>query len=534
VTTAMASSNQRTLPPVLGRLVSGTFWIALRTPLQAVLVLWTTQLILEAFGDKQMGAYYFAWSFGFLQFLLEFGISSALQRQISERYTQGDRDGVNRVIACGMSFYAAMAVIQIVVLLSLAYSPSMKARFAGESYDLIFRLFWLQAVMAPLYGLSMVVSSVLQAARRYDFIPRFEIGVVIIRFLILWVGVRWGGDRADFFLIIALQTVISAAIALGPAVWVMCRELDYYPHFRGARLSDYRSLFHVSFYMFLIQLSVVLADKIDTTILGVAISGQPESSIAIYSIVSKPFMQIRQIGWMLASIVMPAVASLAAARDERALDRIKYDGPRLHLGLLLPVTLLAWIYAGPFLSLWVGGRLGYDGAKLAPLMRLFLLATFPLILTVQAQMAIGMNRIALIAIASLAGSLLNLPVSYYLTRRLGVEGVIWGSVLTTLFSNFLIPGVYLFKILEVRWRDYLSRTLAGPVAGGLALVAVTLLVRLVWPVSTQGTSVLNRCIPLLVHLTIGSLAYIAGYLVTPTGRADLDLLVRKLRSRYAL
>ncbi len=90
--------------------------------------------------------------------------------------------------------------------------------------------------------------------------------------------------------------------------------------------------------------------------------------------VSKPFVQIRQTGWMLAYLVMPAVASLAAARDERSLDRIKYDGPRLHIGLLLPVGLLAWIYAGPFLSLWVGDRLGYDAARLAGLMRLFLVA----------------------------------------------------------------------------------------------------------------------------------------------------------------
>ena len=33
-----------------------------------------------------------------------------------------------------------------------------------------------------------------------------------------------------------------------------------------------------------------------------------------------------------------------------------YDGPRLLVGLLLPVTLLAWIDAAPFLALWVGPR----------------------------------------------------------------------------------------------------------------------------------------------------------------------------------
>ena len=58
--------------------------------------------------------------------------------------------------------------------------------------------------------------------------------------------------------------------------------------------------------------------------------------------VSKPFVQIRQTGWTLAYLVMPAVASLAAARDLRGLERVKYDGPRLHIGVLLPIALLAW------------------------------------------------------------------------------------------------------------------------------------------------------------------------------------------------
>ena len=84
----------RVLPPVLGRLLNATFWLAIRVPLQILLTLWTTRLILEAIGADQSGAYGFAWNFGFLQFLFEFGASSALQRKISDAYTRDDRDGV--------------------------------------------------------------------------------------------------------------------------------------------------------------------------------------------------------------------------------------------------------------------------------------------------------------------------------------------------------------------------------------------------------------------------------------------------------
>ncbi len=102
-----AGSGTRVLPPVLSRLLSGTFWLALRVPLQVVFALWTTRLVLQAIGPGFSGAYKFAWGFGFFQMLFEFGISSALQRQISDSWTRGDRQGVDRAVACGLNFYAA-------------------------------------------------------------------------------------------------------------------------------------------------------------------------------------------------------------------------------------------------------------------------------------------------------------------------------------------------------------------------------------------------------------------------------------------
>src|SRR5271156_4806386 len=155
-------SGATALPPVLGRLLSGTFWLALRVPLQFVFGLLTTRLVLDAIGPFENGAYAFAWGFGFFQFLFEFGASSALQRQISAAWTRGDRAGVDRAIACGMTFYAAMAVLQVAALLGVAYWALPHSKLHVSSYPLVIKLLWLQAVTAPCFGMSVVVSSVLQ------------------------------------------------------------------------------------------------------------------------------------------------------------------------------------------------------------------------------------------------------------------------------------------------------------------------------------------------------------------------------------
>jgi O-antigen/teichoic acid export membrane protein len=534
-TSAAALSSDQVLPPVLGRLLRGTFWLAIRVPLQFALALLTTRLVLEAIGPVENGAYAFAWGFGFFQFLFEFGASSALQRQVSDAWTRHDHDRVHRLITCGLTFYGVMAVLQFAALLGIAYGALPHSKLQPVSYPLVIKLLWLQALTAPCFGLSMVTSAVLQAARRYDFVPRFEVVITIVRFLVLLIGVKAG---IDFFLIVAAQTVIQIALGLGPAFWVMVYDLGYVPHFVGAHWADYKSLGQFSFFIALIQVSIVLADKLDTTVLGFVLRLNPEPAITVYSVVSKPFLQLRQVGWMLAHMVMPAVASLAAAADTHSLERVKYDGTRLHMAVLSPIGLLAWIYAGPFLSFWLGQRqwsairaLGYDLADVADLMRLFLVAALPLTLSVLIQVSIGLNKVRLIAWAALAGSLLNLPLSCYLTARVGVAGVIWGTIVTTLFSNLLVPGIYVFHVLDINLRDYFKRTLSAPLCGTATLITSTWVLRQLIAADTAGVDSWLRLLTLILHLTVGIVAYLGGYLVAPAGRRDLADLVARVWPR---
>jgi O-antigen/teichoic acid export membrane protein len=516
------------MPPVLNRLLRGSFFLALKTPMAVALAFISIPLTQRYIGVPMNSAYQWAWGFGFFQSLLEFGMSSALQRNVTDSWTRGDRDAVNRSIACGMSFYACMSLLQIAALLGVAYYilPTMN-KFSGEPYDLILKLLWLQIITAPFFGLSAVLSSVLQAARRYEFVPRLELVVVFLRFCILAGGLA---AKINFFWVVLAQTAIQILLLVGPALWVMIRELGYRPHFRGANWSDTKALLHISGYMFLLQLSVVLADKIDTVILGFALSkSEVEYAITVYQNVSKPFLQIRQTGWTLAYLVMPAVASLAAAHDDEGLERIKYDGTRYLVGILLPISLLAAIYAAPFLKLWVGERF----EPFAPLAQLFLVATLPLVLSVLVQMAIGLGKIKVIAISAFVGSLFNLPISYWLTYRYGVSGVIWGTVLTTLFSNLLVPGIHVFKVLEIDLREFALRTLSPPLVGASALVICCLGFQGIYPANPRTHVGLSRYLPFLINLTVGCLAYLLGYVVTNSGRSDLSLLVRKLRRRTA-
>jgi O-antigen/teichoic acid export membrane protein len=517
----------RTPPTVLGRLLSGTAWLTLQFPLQILFSFWSLRLIVESIGPDGAGAYRFAFGFGLLQLLLEFGTGSALQLSISDAWARGDRAGVDRAIAAGMSFYAATAFVQAAVLLSVAYLAVPHAGFDGASLRLVIRLLWLQAVTSPGFGVAVVVSSVLQAARRYDLVPRYELAITTLRFFVLMVGVKAG---IDFFWVVVGQTLVVTTLRIGPGLRVMSRELGYRLHFAGARWADFKELGRFGFYMALIQIGTVLTDKVDTSILGFVLAS-PGPHIAAYDVVSKPFLLLRQVGGMLASMVVPAVAGLAAVRDERGLERILYDGTRLYIGVLLPVGILAWIHAGSFLSLWFGHRLGYDATDLAPLVRLFLVATIPMTLAVPVQVAIGLGRIRLIALAALAGLLINLPVSCFLAARLGVAGVIWGSVLTTLVFGLAVPGPHIARVLGIDPWAFLGRCLTAPLSGAAALIGADGISRYVMSPTGVGISSSLRVESLILNLGVGSLFYLGGYMLTPAGRGDLARLLARFRHK---
>jgi len=511
----------RSSAPILGRILSGSFWLALKTPIAAVCAFWTIPLMIRTYGDAQFGAYGFAWGFGFFQMLLEFGMSSALQRQVVTAWARGDRPAVERSLANGMVFYSIVTVVQSIILLSVAYFAVPRTDFAPAEKALIVRLLWLQAVTSPCWGFSSVISSILQAAHRYEVIPRFEVLAVLGRFLALALGIQAG---LSLFHVVIIQTLVQMALILGPAVWVALGEFGKVPGFRHANWAEFMGMIPLSLWVFLIQLSVVLSDKLDTTILGFALS-DPGPATSVYQVVSKPFMQLRQTGWTLAYFVMPAAASLAAVKDKGGLDRVKYDGVRLHFGLLLPVGLLAGIYARPFLELWVGPA----KAQYAPLMRLFLVACLPLILSVPVQVSTGLGHVKVVALAALGGSLINFPLSYYLTLKLGVAGVIWGTVVTTLFSNLLIPGIYVYRVLEIDPLVFLRRSLAPALVGASVLVLVTGALSYLVEGPSQGQSSLVRLVWLAEHLLLGMFGYVVGYILIPSGRDDARWILGRIR-----
>ena len=194
--------------------------------------------------------------------------------------------------------------------------------------------------------------------------------------------------------------------------------------------------------MFLIQLSVVLADKIDTTILGFALDPTRARPNAVYDVVSKPFVADPPDG-------------LDARLPGDAGGREPGGGARRRGGWSGSSTTArgctsacscrwrCWPGSTPGRSCRSGSATGSattpaDGPAAAALPG----GDDPAgDLGARRRWPSAWARSRSIALSALVGSLVNLPISYVPDGPAGrSSGVIWGTVLTTLFSNLLVPG----------------------------------------------------------------------------------------------
>ena len=213
-----------------------------------------------------------------------------------------------------------MAILKSWAVLGVAYRACRTASFRSSPPPLI-KLLWLRRSHARVLDSPWLSRAATGGAA--TTLSAVELVAVILRFLVVVIGLQSG---VEFFWVVIAQTLVQVILGLGPALWVMVGlrtcliSRGTWPITRcwGTLVSTWR----------LIQISIVMADKLDTTVLGFVLSADPEPAITVYNLISKPFLQLRQTGWMLAYMVMPAVASLAAAGDLHGLERVKYDGAR--------------------------------------------------------------------------------------------------------------------------------------------------------------------------------------------------------------
>jgi O-antigen/teichoic acid export membrane protein len=144
---------------------------------------------------------------------------------------------------------------------------------------------------------------------------------------------------------------------------------------------------------------------------------------------------------------LPLASSLDAAGRRDQVRRLLFSGTSATLLIALPLETTLFFRGGTFIRLWLGSEYGLASGRILQILlisQVFFIADYA-----PYNIACALNKHRPFALRLLGEAAANLALSIILARRMGAEGVAWGTVLPAFINHIILGPRYVCKILDV-------------------------------------------------------------------------------------
>jgi len=476
--------------------------------------------LLRAFGLESYGVFLLAGSFSGYLGLLDLGVGTSLVKYVAEQSAERDDAAMSRTISTAYVFYLCVGALAALTLVSLAYWGVDLLSIPAASIHLARTLFFVGAVAALVSWPASVATYVLAGLQQYETTARVRVGIVIAAAVGTTATIMGGWGP------VALLIISSAIGLLGSAVCVLVslRALPNVTVSLGmASWSTFRRILRFSRLVFFIQMfGMLFATQTDRLVLGAFIG---PAAIALYEAAGKLQTLIQQLAVLVGSAVVPTASDLRARGKEDTLRELFLRGTKYAVIAVCPVAVTLIVLARPLLVAW----LGPDFTSVTLGAQIFL--SFWLLnanTTVAGSILVGIERLRFVLWYTIALGATNALLSIFLVQRIGLLGVIVGTVV----PYYLGFPVYLWFVL---------RTLGVPARLWWSRVFWTCYPLLAVPALISGLCVWSRPnmglyeTAAVAAASVGSYWFLAFRLALTRGeRADAHSLLRRFTARTDL
>lgn len=228
--------------------------------------------------------------------------------------------------------------------------------------------------------------------------------------------------------------------------WILFREHPWLlPTWHALRKRSASKIFRLGMMFFVLQCAMTVSFTSDNIVIAQVMGA---AAVATYAVPQKLFSIVSILVGMGLAPLWPAYGEAIARGDVAWVRRVFFASLRLVLGITIPVC-VALAFAGPWILRFAMGKSLHP----TPLL-LVALSVWGVVYGVAYVSDMLLNGAGVLkpqAITAVLASLINLALSVYLTRQLGVVGVCLGSIITQLTITLPVCLVLirnLFRRLE--------------------------------------------------------------------------------------
>ncbi len=398
---------------------------------------------------------------GFFGFL-DLGIGAAATRQVAAYYDREQHEKIGIVLSTAVAFYLLVGVAGSLLILALTDTlVSDVLKIPPEQTATAKTAFYVSALALPVSLVVSAFTAVPRAIQRFDvstkisfvFATTSSVAVVVLLALgkgivaILVAGLLMGlvGLLVGFLVIRRLLPTVRIRISIDPH---MLRELL---SFGG--------------YFFLSTIGALLLYQLDKFLIGAFLG---VVAVTYYVVPGNLAQRIQGLAAAAVAVVFPVSASLFAAAEREALQRLYTEGSRLVLILIVSIAVPLAVFAERFLAHWMGPEIASGSATTM----MILVATYALLSTTGMAWSIanGLGRARINAAFTFAIFIVDVGLFLLLIGHYGVPGAAAAYLASAIVGVPALIACVERKLLELSGIEFLRVSWRVGVTGVLQLL----------------------------------------------------------------
>jgi len=424
------------------------------------------RLLFSNLSEAEFGYWSLLWSLFGYGVLLDFGFGFTAQKVVAEKTTNGDHEGLSRLMSTLVWTYIGLAVVLFLVF-ALIRDPFLSGIDIPEeeagTFTLAYLIFFGGLALNFPFGL---FPEILRGLQRLYLANWLNTASTVLNFFGIAGALHY---ELPFTMIIG----ISVATTLLPNIIAGIIAARLVPGFslnpRLFEIGSVKAQLGFSMVAYLITFSNLLMAKSDQLVLGLTLG---VASITLYQASYKVAEMFNMFTIQLQEALSPAAASLHASGDSDGLKDLLMRTSRLTFLVSTPLYLLCAFYLDPLIRL-------LTGMEAVPV-ETFIVGQILLLAIYSSQMTnsctkrilmmCGFERRLLLVSLTDAGA--NVVISVILALQVGMMGVALGTLIPTVVVGWLWVLPITLKYLDVKallFGSYLLRKTLLPIAACLIL-----------------------------------------------------------------
>ncbi len=421
-------------------------------------------VLLTALGVERYGLWSLLWAITGSLSLLDVRVAAALTPLVATEWAREEHDRVVRLVTTGLTFYAALGILELGGVLLWTRVPGLLAWIPEPLKEEGTLALIVAVAVFALNSVALVFRGVLNGLQRFDQNAQITMAMGVFRCVVLVTVALAGGGLPELL----LGEAAVACFLCATTARAVRRLLPGLRFIRVPSTDALRDLLAFGGKLQIAHIAHLISLHADKLLLS-AFLGLP--AVAYYDLGQKIAYVMRGLPLLSISATMPVVSAMEVGGDRDRLWEFYRKCMRIVVFAATPLFVFTVTGAGEILLAWVG--VGAPEAQQA--VWLLALGYYLFLISVMANhVALGMKKPELEMRRSVLVGTLNLGLSASLIPLIGFAGAPLGTALALAAGSW-----YLIRAINAEFGQSLSAVLgmfhrpvlAGlPAAGGGILV----------------------------------------------------------------